>query len=102
MRSGVSRKNPTHVTQNSIFVCIPCFKSVSPMAKVPFLAFWGPNMNMEMGVVIYMHLKHHSDCIDSIYIYGLMVKLLRFKCFGDIPFFIVLAIHRIKKRCGQV
>ena len=42
----------------SICVCIPCFKSVAPrncMAKLSFLAFWGPDMNIEMGVVIYMY-----------------------------------------------
>ena len=53
-------------------VCIPCIKSVAPrvcMAKVPFLAFFGPNMNTEMGVVIYMYLKHSPDYIDSEYIY---------------------------------
>ena len=43
-----------------ICVCIPCFKSVAPrvcLAKVPFLAFFGPDMNTEMGVVIYMAKK---------------------------------------------
>ena len=32
------------------------------MVKVPFLAllFW-PDMNREMGVVIYMYLKHSLD-----------------------------------------
>ena len=57
--------------RKSICVCIPCFKSVSPrvcMAKVPFLAFFGPDMNIEMGVIIYMYLKHSPDYIDSKYI----------------------------------
>ena len=38
-------------------VCIPCFKSVNPrvcLAKVPFLAYFGPDMKIEMGVVIYI------------------------------------------------
>ena len=33
-------------------VCIPCFKFVAPkvcLAKVPFLAFFGPNMNTKNG-----------------------------------------------------
>ena len=41
--------------RKSICVCMPCFKSVAPrvcMAKVLFLAFYGPDMNIEMGVVI--------------------------------------------------
>ena len=41
-------------------VCIPCIKSIAPMvclANVPFLAFFGPDMKAEMGVVIYMYLK---------------------------------------------
>ena len=56
----------------SICVCIPCFKSVTPrvcMTKVPFLAFLGPDMNIEVGVVMYMHLKHSPDYIDSKYIW---------------------------------
>ena len=52
------------------------------MAKVKFLAFFfWPDMNTEMGVVIYMYLKHSPDYIDPkyiyiyiyIYIYGFMV-----------------------------
>ena len=39
-------------------------------------------MNTEMGVVIYMYLKHSPDYMDSKYIlvHG-QTKLLRFKCF---------------------
>ena len=43
----------------SICVCIPCFKSVVPkvcMARVPFLAFFGPDIDTKMGVVRYMYL----------------------------------------------
>ena len=41
-------------------VCIPClcFKSVAPrvsLAKVSFLAFFGPDMKTEIDVVIYMY-----------------------------------------------
>ena len=60
----------------SIYVRIPCIKSVAPkvcMAKVPFLAlfffFFGPDMSTEMGVVICMYLKHLPDYIDSKYIW---------------------------------
>ena len=58
--------------RKSICVCIQCFKSVAPrvcIAKVTFLPFFGPNMNIEMGVVIYMYFKHSPDYIDSKYIY---------------------------------
>ena len=84
----------------SICVCIPCFKSVAPrvcMAKVPFLTFFRPDMNIEMGVVIYMYLKHSPDYIDSKYIW---VHGLGSSIFSDIPFLAFLALHR--KRCGQV
>ena len=54
-----------------IRVCIPCFKSVAPRVygNVPFSAFLGPSMNTEMGVVIYMYLKHSQDYIDSKYLW---------------------------------
>ena len=39
------------------------------MAKVPFLVFGGPDMDTEMGVVIYMYLKHSPDSNDSEYIW---------------------------------
>ena len=38
------------------------------LAKVPFLAFFGPDMNTERGVVIHMFLKHSPDDSDSKYI----------------------------------
>ena len=53
-------------------VCILCFKSVTPrilLAKLPFLAFFGPDMNTEIGEVICMYLKHSPDYINSKYIY---------------------------------
>ena len=41
------------------------------MDKIPFLAFLGggPDMKTEMGVVIFMYLKHSPDYIDSNYIW---------------------------------
>ena len=39
------------------------------MTKVPFLASFWPDTNTEMGVVIYMYLKHSQDYIDSKYIW---------------------------------
>ena len=38
-------------------VCMPCIKSIAPrvcLVKVPFLAFFGPDIKTEMGAVIYI------------------------------------------------
>ena len=51
---------------------LPYIKSVTPwvhLAKVPFLASFGPDTKTEVGVAIYMYLKHSSDYIDSKYIW---------------------------------
>ena len=56
----------------SSYVRIPCFKFVTPkfcLAKVPFMAFFVSDMKTEVGVVIYMYLKHPSYYIDSKYIW---------------------------------
>ena len=37
--------------------------------SVLFLAFFGCEMKTELGVVIYMYLKHSPDYIDSKYIW---------------------------------
>ena len=53
-------------------VCKPCFKSVAPkvcLAKIQFVAIFWPNMNINMGVVIYMYLKHSPDIIVQKYIW---------------------------------
>ena len=57
---------------NSSCACIACFNSAAPrvcLTKVPFLASFGPDMNAEMGVVIYIYFKHSSDYIDSKYVF---------------------------------
>ena len=73
MGRGTARRDPAHVTPKVNCVRKSCFKSVTSrvcMAKVPFLAFFcWPDMNTEMGVVIYMYLKHSPDYIDSKYIW---------------------------------
>ena len=49
-------------------VCIRCIKYVTPrvcLIKVPLLASFGPDMKIEVGVVIYRYLKHSPDYIDS-------------------------------------
>ena len=60
MGSGVAKRDPAHVTHKVNLCMHTMFKSVTPrvcMAEVPFLAFFGgPDMNTEMGVVIYMYI----------------------------------------------
>ena len=52
-------------------VCIQCIKCVTPwvcLAKVSFLAFFGPDMKTEMGVIIYMYLNvPHIILIPNVY-----------------------------------
>ena len=63
------------------------------LAKVQFLAFFGPDMNTEMGVVIYMYLKHSPDYIDSKYIWVHGSNSLGSSAFAEIPFLEFLALH---------
>ena len=66
------------------------FTPVAPkvcQAKVPFFSlFLGPDMNTEMGVVIYMYLKHTPDYIDSEYIWNHWSNSLGSSVFAEIPF----------------
>ena len=82
-------------------VCIPCFKSVATRiyrVKVSFLAFLGPDMETEMGVVIYMHLKHLLDFIDSKYIWVHGSIYLSSSVFTEIPFLVFLAFTQGKEK----
>ena len=70
-------------------VCIRYIKSVAPrvcLVKVPFLAFFGPDIITEMGVVIYRYLKHSPDYIDSKYIWVHGSNSLGSSVFAEIPF----------------
>ena len=84
MGKGNARKDPTHVTP-----------------KIKLFNF-GTNMKPEMGVVIYMYLKHPPDYIDSKYIWVHRFNSLGSSVFGEIPFLASLALHRERKRCGQM
>ena len=72
-------------------VCISCFNFVTPKvcsAKVPFLAYFRPDMNTEMGrFQIYM---------------GSWSSSLGSSNFAELPFSTFLALYRERKRCGQV
>ena len=59
-------------------------------------------MNTEMGVVIYMYLKHSSDYIDSKYIWVHWSNSQGSSVSAEIPFLALIALHRERKRCGQV
>ena len=84
-------------------ICV-CFKSVAPKClygqTTIFGSFWGgPDMKTEMGVVIFMYLKHSPEDIDSKYVWVHGSNSLGSSVFDEIPF---LALHRERKRNGQV
>ena len=54
-------------------------------------------MKIEMGVVIYMYLKHSPDYIDSKYIWVHGSNFLYSSVFAEIPILVFLALHREKK-----
>ena len=57
-----------------------------------------------MGVIvmIYMYLKHSPDYIDSKYMWVYGSNSLGLSVSAEIPFLKFLALHRERKRCGQV
>ena len=68
---------------SQVNLCMPCFKSVVSRVyttKVPFLAFFVPYVDTEMGVVIYMYLYIPQIILILIYM-GSLILFLRFKCF---------------------
>ena len=86
-------------------ICV-CFKSVAPRVRMAkstiFGLLFGPDMKTEMGVVIFMYLKHSPDYIDSNYIWIHGSNFFGSNVFAEIPFLAFLALHREMKRCGQV
>ena len=73
----------------SICVCMPCFNSAASwvcIAKEQILALFGPDMNIEMGVVMYMYLKiSQNNFILNIYM-GSWSNSLGSSVFTSIPF----------------
>ena len=61
-------------------------------------------METEMGVVIYMHLKHSPDYIDSIYIYiyGFMGLIHKVQVFLLNTILGIFSFTQERKKCGQV
>ena len=70
--------------------------------SVLFLAFFGPDMKTEMGVVIFMYLNYFPDYMDSKYIWVHGFNSLGSCIFAEIPFLAFLVLHWERKRCGQV
>ena len=69
--------------------------------KYCFWPFLGMTVEKEMGVIIYMYLTHSPDYIDFRYM-GSWSNSLGSSVFAEIPFLALLALHRERKRCGQV
>ena len=59
-------------------------------------------MNTKIGVVMYMHLKYSSDYINSKYIWVHGSTSIGSSVSALIPFLAFLALHRKRKKCGQV
>ena len=72
------------------------------LTKIIFLAFFWHGVNTEMGVVIYMYLKHSPDYINSKYIWVHGSNSIGSSVSAEILFLAFLALHRERKRCGQV
>ena len=102
MVSGVARKDPTHVIPKVNLCMHTVFQVCHSKGLYGQSTIFGTYMDTEMGVVIHMYLKHCRDYIDSKYIWVHGLNSLGSSVFADIPFLAFLAIHRKRKRCGQV
>ena len=105
MESGVARMNPAHVIPkvNLCMHTIPCFfcRSKGLFGQSTIFGFYWPDMNTEMGVVIYMYLNILQIILIP-NIYGFWSNSLGSSILADIPFLAFLILHRERKRCGQV
>ena len=72
------------------------------LIKVPFLDHFWPNMNTEMGVVLYMYLKHPHDYFDAEYIWVHRSNTFAIRVFAEIPLLAFLALYIHRRRCGHV
>ena len=68
MGKGVARWDPAHVTPK-VKLCMHTMFYVCCSKGLSFQSTLWPDINTEMGVVIYMHLKHSPDYIDSKYVF---------------------------------
>ena len=66
---GVAKRDPTHVTPKLSLCLHAMFLESVSLTKVSFLAFFGPDVKTEMGVVIHMYSIHLPDYSDSKYIW---------------------------------
>ena len=67
-----------------------------------FWPFFEPDTKTEIGMVMYMYLKHSPDYIDSQYIWVHGTNSLSSSISAEMPFLAFLALHRGRKRYGQV
>ena len=116
---GVTRRDSAHAIPK-VKLCMQTIchsKGLSGQSTI-FVLF-GPDIRTEMGVIIYMHLKHFPDYINSKYMYmyiyiyiyiyiytyiymGSWFNSLGSSVFAEIPFLAVLALHSERKSCSLV
>ena len=70
--------------------------------SVLFLAFFGSDIKMEVGVVIYIYLNQSLDNIDSKYKWVHVSNSLSSSVFAEIPILAFLALHMERKGKGVV
>ena len=65
MGSGVARRDPTHVLSKLVYAYNLLCLSTKGYCQIPFfLVSFAPDMDTEIGMVIYMYFKYFSDHID--------------------------------------
>ena len=83
-----------------------CVAKRGPAHVIPKVKLCMHTMNKSVAsrvcLIIYRYLKHSPDYIDSKYIWVHGSNSLGSSVFAEIPFLAFLALHREKKRCGQV
>ena len=62
--------------------------------KYHFWPFFGTDIKIEISVVIYMHLNHSPDYVDSKYIWFHGINSLGSSVFAKIPFLAFFTLHR--------
>ena len=83
----------------------PCYslsQVVYAYHVLSLLLFFEPNIKTEMGVVIFMYLKHSLNYIDSKYMWVHGSNSLGSSVSAEIPFFAFFSLHRERTRNGLV
>ena len=102
MERGVARLDSAHVTPTVKL----CMHSMHLVCRSKGFSgrhtIFEPDMNTEMGVFIHMNLKYSLDCTNNKYTWVHGFNSLGLGVFAEIPSLVFLALHRERKRCGQV